>query len=626
MTTFLVIVGGAMLLAYRVWGKVGPTVRKVWTNGPELTSWNLFFEFGGPRKVGKAFTTSARMLLWFAFAVAAMLNGTVRWALVVVVAVTLWRRSKGRRVAAAEFARSGFESTAERKLIHEATTQALLSMGLGKQTRNGVEQIPPTLARWRKLPVMVGGKPVAGHWRFVCRAEPAPGQGLASITSVVGRGLDGVDDRLRDAVQGTLRVARGREVAQLRKRKLVPQIVFTTAVPVANRNGEMTGQLELSLWTTDPFRQPVSWQRDSSKPVVRSIDEPAPIGLLRSNAEAKVALNLSTGIMGTSGSGKSSVLRPMLIAAAHTDAIIICITLKGPRDYLLMRERFAGGVIIDDPKVAANVVRWYEGEIRRRNGLDSAELAKLPDIILLCDEAHELAGDIALMISPVKLGRSARCWSWLATQYAPSGSKPEDGGFPTTLGRELGQRLAGRIEGNHAQAEVAVGQRASKNAGPHLIPAGKAWAGVLFDNDGRYVRAYWTDPEDESGPMAQCAASCGPRPDDPPGFVDALHSTTTPQQADVTAAPQWPADGTRRNAAGEAISLLVAELPDDVLAALAAIKSKPRSNQRTISVDHVRQLMAGIDPDNDEQLQAAALLDRLLAAPIPATSTTEGDS
>lgn len=595
------------------WGRrIKPVLAKVLSWGDDLGGLTMFFAFGGAAAAGRALTRGARLMLWSAFAMAAMLNGTARLAFVAALAAAAWRRSKGRHAEAAEFRRSGFVSRAERKLIHEATTQTALAMGLGREGRAGQPAVPPTFTAWRKLPVTVGGKAIEGQWRYQCKASPAPGKDLASIVSKVGRGIGGDIDPLRDAIANTLDAARGREASQLRRQGLIPRIVMTSAVKMTNRAGEPTGKVQLSLWTTDPFRRQVDYPHDPTRPVVRKFSDPAPVGVLRSNAEYRMRLNKSTGVQGGNGSGKSSVIRPAVIAAAHTDAIIICIALKGPRDYAQLRARFAGGVIITDPKTAANVIRWAEHEVRRRNNLESHELAKEPDLLIIVDEAQELRDDISLVIPVAKLGRSARVWLWVVTQYAPASVSAADGGFPTTLARELGQRLAGRIEGSHQSAVVAVGERANAQAGPHLIPAGARWAGVLFGDDGQYLRAYWTNPEDPNGHLARCASALTPRPDDPEGFTDALERAGR-AEAEPAAAPAY--DGASRGVDGVARALTLADIPPDIYDALKILGLQGRANQKTVGADRIRTHISTVPPTSDDELIASTVLEAFLAAP-----------
>lgn len=611
MRGLLIILAAGGWLVWR-WGRrLKPLATKVLSWGDDLGGLTMFFAFGGAAAASRAVTRGARWMLWAAFAVAAMLNGAVRLAFIVAIGVALWRRTKGRRAEAADFRRSGFATRTERKLIHEATTQTALAMGLGREGRAGQPAIAPTFTSWRKLPVTVGGKPVDGQWRYQCKASPAPGKDLASITSKVGRGIGGEIDPLRDAIANTLAAARGREAAQLRRQGLVPRIVMTSAVKMTNRSGEPTGKVQLTLWTTDPFRRQVDFPHDPTKPIVRRFADPAPVGVLRSNVEYRMKLNKSTGVQGGNGSGKSSVIRPALLAAAHTDVTIICIALKGPRDYAQMRARFAGGVIITDPKTAANVIRWVEREVRRRNNLETDELAAERDLVVIIDEAQELRDDISLVIPAAKLGRSARVWLWVVTQYAPASVSAADGGFPTTLARELGQRLAGRIEGSHQSAVVAVGERANAQAGPHLIPPGERWQGVLFGDDGQYLRAYWTNPEDPNGHLARCAASLGPRPDDPEGFIDALE-----QAGKATAAPTVTEyDGASRGVDGVARALNLADLPPDVLDALKILGLQGRANQKTVGADRIRTHISTVPPTSDDELIASTVLEAFLAAP-----------
>lgn len=578
MGAVLFIAAAVGLFAWR-WGrKLWPIATKVFSWGDDLGGFTMFMAFGGAKAAKRGISGGVRLVLYAIAAIAALVDGRVRLA---VAAFVLWRL-RGRWLAAraetASLARSGL-TAAERDVIHEAMTFTLGAMGLASK---GAEPIPPTCFKWTKRPVTVGGKPIAGQWRYQCIIEPAPGRSLPELENIVGRGLDASDDRLRDALNSTLRNMHGRRPASLRKAKMMPGPFVLSTIEHVTRNGEKIGQARLTMWTTDPFRRPVLWPYPINRPVISDIRQPAPVGLLRGNVEAKMKLPVMTAIQGSNGSGKSSVVRPMITAAAWTDAVIIVCALKGSADYAELAERFAGGIVITDPAVAANVARWGNEEISRRNGLTAEQRAAERDVIMLYDEGQELRADIHLLTPNAKKGRSARVWTWLVTQYAPSSVKPEDGGCPTTLLRELKNRAAGRIEGNYSQAEVAVGQRVTKSAGPHLIPADERWNGVIFNNDGAYIRAYWMSCESIGGKrskMAQLAGFLPPRPPDPPGFLEALRRKPAPitdaefEAAELAAAEplSWPEDGAERAADGSAVALTVEATPLEVRSALVTL-------------------------------------------------------
>lgn len=589
MGTLLLIAGVVAFFAHR-WGRrLAPLAKKALSWGDDLGGYTMFFAFGGARTVRRGITGTAKVILFAAGMVLALTYTWARLALVAGVFFEVQARRAAKRALADELAKANM-TAAERELVTMTVSEALLAMGLASK---GTEPVPPELMRWAKLPVLIGGRPVKGEWRYTCLIEPAAGRSITELIAVTGRGLDADDDKLRDTVNSQMRHAGGRDVAKLRKQGLVPPPFVLSTIEHVTRRGEKIGLGRLTLWTTDPFRKPVAFPYDPAKPRVRRFTDPVPVGLHRSNVEALWSLDLHTIVQGMNGSGKSSVIRPALVAAAHTDAIIICLALKGGNDYIDLRKRFAGGVIVTDLRQAANVLRWAQVEILRRNGLPAGELARLPHILLLGDELQRLGAEVTLAVPIVKEGRSAKVWMLAATQYAPSSVKPEDGGMPTTLLREFGQRFAGRIEGNHSQAQVAAGSRVTKTAGPHLIPGGKGWRGVIFGDDGRYLRAYWVSCDStpkRPSMMARLAAACPTRPDDPPGFLEAL---AAPSPAVALAAPieapVWPQDGAERTADGRARALTVELVPACVRDALAVVwpgsgKQDPPAGRYTAAI------------------------------------------
>ena len=619
MTTIFVIVALFVFAAYR-WGRrIWPVAKKVGSIGDELGGWTLFFVAGGATAAKRGVTTGAKVLLAVFAVVVALFSTTVRLAVAGYVAWRLWQLWRHATSARAQLQRSGFAGAAERDLVAHATRQAMIAMNLGarQRTRDGDETVAPHCWAWRRLPILVGGKPVKGAYRYECRVEPAPGKGVPSLMAAAGRGLDADEDPLRDAINSALRSARGSK-AKKAKAELggrLPQFTLTT-VEQRTVRGEKVGVAKLTLWSTDPFRRPVKYPYDPARPVITSFTDPVPVGLKRSNAEATMLLARHTSVQGINGSGKSSVVRPALLAAAHTDALIGVMAMKGPHDYQDLAGRFIGGKVIVDKRAVMGVLRWANQEIQRRNGLSAEDRAALPHLLLILDEGQELDDDIDLIVPIVKKGRAAKVWLWSVTQYGLSSI------IPSEAAREMGQRFAGRIEGGVTQSQVAVGSRASKTAGPHLIPEDPRWVGVLFGSDGDYLRVYWVTAESLPGEgksaLARCAAALPARPGDPDGYLAAAGAGPF-ELAPIHVDPVD--DGTTRIASGEATSIDFrsgSALPADIRAAAETVWAAAglRSPSTRTHVPKIRQVLDKAHatvPDAVEQLAA------FLSIPIPTT-------
>lgn len=629
----LLFVGLVVVTGYRITRKVGPTAMKLFRAGDDLGGWTTTFDAGVPQRAGRLFTRAAKVVLWLVlFGVAVATRLLIPLVLIGVAWLIL--RARWRRAAAADRTRRSGMTDDERELMQQVAVVTFTAMAL---TAKG-DGSPPTISKWRKQPVKIGGRPVNGQWQYSFLVRPAAGRSIPEFAAVVGRGLDADDDRLRDAFNSTLAAARSRRVDQLRSSGLFPKPFVLTSLEHVTRKGEKIGMARITLWSTDPFRRPVPYPHRLDRPVVKRFESPVPIGLLRNNAEAFGRLDVHSGIMGSNGSGKSSYVRPMLAAAAWLDCVIICIALKGPRDYADLSARFAGGTVITDPRIAAQVAVWARGEVERRNHLPIAELAKLPDIVVVIDEAQEMLELVDLWIRPAKLGRSARVWLKVVTQYAPSSVKTSEGGMSTMLLRELRDRHAGYIEGTYSHAQVVVSQRVTKSSGPHLIPPTKRWAGVMFNNDGLYERDYWLEPDSHPGrpsDLAVLASHLPDRPADPEGFAAALVLNDEVIELDVIPEPEWPEDGAERAADGTLVRLEVEDLDELVAEALRFLwplsgKRNPPSGTLTggqvaTQVKAARARVnsrvgaeneAATDPD---LLDAADLLERFLRSPLTVT-------
>lgn len=616
----LLVLAGLAFVAWRVMSWLKPAVTKLGSMGDDIGGWTLFFVHAGqPAK--QVLSGGARLLLFFVAFIVAIFWWPVRVALLVWVGLRLLHWWTAKDVAAKKLAASGFSSATEQKLISETVTRALLAMNLGSKAGSDGEMVPPRCWNWRKLPVLVGGKPLPGQWRYECRIEPAPGKSVAQLMECAGRGLDADKDDFRDNVNSMLRAARGRDVKQLRSEGLVPTFTLSTLEQIT-RKGEKIGLGRLTLWTTDPFSRAVRYPYDPAKPIIRHFTDRAPVGLLRSNAEDRMRLDKHTSIQGINGSAKSSLVRPPMMAAAHTNAIIIVIALKGPADYIELRKRFAGAVIITDKPTALRVLRAANDEIQRRNHL--ASKVGLPHVWIVLDEGQELGDEIAAIVPIVKKGRSALVWLWSVTQYGITSI------IPSEAAREMGQRYAGRIEGTANQAVVAVGSRANKTRGPHLIPEDSKWVGVLFGSNGEYLRAYWVSEDGPKSLMARCARGCPARPADPAWFVDALNATDTAlPPIDM---PSFPADGARRAVSGEARSIEVAALPELVRVAVEQVwavagrippeGSLTATAVRKVIVSAEKRLEKRATPDVDAE-SAIDLLNQFLTTPLTAVPTSQ---
>ncbi len=616
--TFLIIVLAVSVIVWR-WGRrILPVLAKVGSMGDELGGWVLTWHFAGqPAK--RAISGGAKAMLIAGAVLIGLFYRPVRWLVAGYVLFRLRRWWTGRRTAEVSLSKAGFESASERKVVAESVSQALLAMGLGSK---GAEPVPPRCWRWRKLPVFVGGRKIKGAYRFECLIEPAPGRSVAQLGEYAGRGLDADEDHIRDAVNSMLRAARGRDADLLRKARAMPTFVLST-VEQQTRKGEKIGLAKLTLWSTDPFRRAIKYPYDPATPRVQSFTDRVPVGLLRSNAEATLLLARHTSVQGINGSGKSSVVRPAMVAAAHTGAVIVVLALKGPADYEDLSARFAGGLVVVDRNKAVSVLRWADREIQRRNALPVLERDALPHIWIVLDEGQELGDDIALIVPIVKKGRSAKVWLWSVTQYGLASI------IPSEAAREMGQRLAGRIEGGVNQAAVAVGTRANKNRGPHLIPEDPRWTGVLFNSAGEYVRVYWVSEQSRPGQpsmMARCAAAVPPRPADPDGFTEAAAGNVT--AASVLPSidlPVWPADGAQRAPSGEALKVVIDETPIEVGDAIDRVwrVAGKESPTGTITAAQVRKVLdaaerrvAQRDAADDDTAAATALINTYMTGPL----------
>lgn len=520
------VAGWAM---FRYAPKVKAAVVKVGLAGDDVYGWARIGDYMSGRGEGstvraakKGATRSAKVMLWAFAVIFSLFSFWLRAALLVFLiakAVRAYRRAKAKREA---LARSGFRSREERDLIAAAFRNVLKVQGLG--TKYGDEMILPDVWGWKREPILVGGRKLKGAYCYTCNLRPVSGKGAQAIMKLQGRGLDGTEDPLRDSMNGALAGFTGKGVTTaLRawggKR---PQLAMSTVEYRLNR-GTPNGELRVKFWSVDPFRYPINYPYDVTKPVVEDFHDAAPVGLYRNGSEARVFLAQHSMISGQTRSGKSSIARPALVAAAHTDCHIICIALKGPSDYIDLSPRFMGGKVITKREEAINALRWAYHEIKRRNELTPQQRKGLRPILILGDELQELGDDIAAVTPIVKLAGSTDIWMWTLTQYTLAAIVPSE------QRSEYLQKMAGRIDGNVNAANVVMQGRATKTAGPHLIPptvpGGTNWRGVLFDNEANYLRAFWVTCDSFDGApsdMKRCADSLPERPGDPDGFLDVV--------------------------------------------------------------------------------------------------------
>lgn len=624
MTGVLIAAAALGFLGWRFARFVLPAARWLMRAGDELGGWTTVYVYQGDHIKG-AVTRSARWMLYGLCLIVALVWKPARWAVLAWLVVKVWRRLAARSANASKLDRSGFSSEAELKVVSDAVAQAFQHISSAVSRLPEGDIVGPRLYGWRKRPVRIGRRTVKGEWRYECTVEPAPGKSIAQLADLVGHGLDADDDRLRDSVNSMLRAARGRDVTALRRSGDLPVFVLSTLQQVTKRGGGKIGLGRLALWTFDPFAVSVGYPYDPSKPVIRHFTDPVPVGVLRSNAETHYRLDMQSSVQGTTGSGKSSQMRPVLVAAAHLpDVVIIVMALKGDADYSVLAGRFAGGTVITDPRRAAAVLVAAHTEIKRRNHLPKDQRGMR--VLIVLDEGQELNDDIAYVVPVVKLGRSAGVHLHLVTQYGITSIVPSE------AAREMGQREAGRIEGTLNQAQVAVGARATKTAGPHLIPPGDRWVGVLFGADG-YKRIYWTTEEGPTSHLGRCAAACPPRPPDPPWFLDALAAPVDDLPAIELAT--FPEDGSKRAPSGEVRSFEVGDLPDAVREAVRRVwsvsgKLVPVHGHitRAVALKAVeaadKRLAARAESDTEDadpdDLAAVQLVSDFLARPIGATT------